>query len=289
MERIAKIVYERNKERELLTVVDVRKIYEIIIEKHDCKSINDVIFTRTELAKVASYYWQPYYKNGNILICMEKVLEYLEDHYTSAMNVKGCFFEGSKIDFYNWLYLGVIFHEFSHAMDYDRINKGRHDVCTEIADLSFDLVCNNKLYSNLYDYFPTEVRAYNQGNLDALKVYSMLPKEFVSDNDMAIYASNCLSKMLQFYTPIIHREQVESPIEHFVAGIGEISPDNNGVINILRDLISKTDDFSLYKRLMWGLPVTYSELCELHMMASALYSGDYFPFVKRLQKKKKTI
>ena len=44
MERILKIVYQRNKERKLLTKDDVRKIYNILIEKKNCQSIDRVEF-----------------------------------------------------------------------------------------------------------------------------------------------------------------------------------------------------------------------------------------------------
>lgn len=292
MERILKIVNKRNKERKLLTKDDVRKIYSILIEKKNCQSIDRVEFPdmdeeSPETAGV--YYWDTEAKKGTINIYNIPLKMSLDHFYEETCNELNYSFDGAKIDTMNWHYLSIIFHEFSHAMDRDAINKKRKDYGTKLAQISkrlMDITDFYEFYHENYEDMPTEVKARNIGNLDTYNIYSQLPEEFLSDSDKNMYGLLTILDMQSNYMFDPEQDKISSAIER----IYEVADNFNlAKYNIdaekFKHLVYDTKNLTLYDKLIWGLPISHKEYGEFTIIQAILGGGQNIDFVKRLQRK----
>ena len=296
MERILKIVYQRNKERKLLTENDVKKIYQILIEVNNCKSIDNLDFSEDIIpsdgtiygAYLGSYFWDPKEKQGTVSIYKNTLHEYLDTVYETACEDMNYIFEGTKIDTCNWYYLNTIFHEFSHAMDQDSMNKRKRNTGTKLVKISDKLEKIKDFYENNYGDMPIEIKARNKANLDSLKIYNDLPSEFISDRDKAIYGLMTLVEMQSTYLLDIKKEIIQSPSERLYNN-AEIYNFDKFKINgsEFNKLVHNSGDLTLYERLLWGLPISYDEYGNLTLLQATLGNGNNIEFVKKLQRKKK--
>ncbi len=286
MERIAKIVYERNKERKLLTDDDVREIYGILIEINNCTSIDNIIISSRakEISKLFRTYAEYNYFLREIHVYKKSLLANLEELY---LNMKYSL-DGTMIDYYNWEYLNVIFHEFSHAMDRDRSDKKKKDFGTKVYCATTNMqfyIPRKEYYKNYYTYMPEEVCARNNGRIGALKIYNMLPNEFINMHDKIIYKQLTFDGMASNYVMTVSDMIYQSPIENVLLKIEPMITESELIT--IKDLMTKSKQLTLFNRLLWGFPISYLEGCELNTISNVLASGHNMNVAKILKKKQK--
>jgi hypothetical protein len=234
-----------------------------------------------------SYYWDSEKKQGIIKVYSETLREFLDTTYESISSEIEHFFEGTKIDVMNWYYLRTIFHEFSHAIDQDAVNKRKRNIGTKIIHISDKLMKIEDFYMDNYEDIPIEIKARTIGNIGALTIYNQLSSEFISDSDKAIYGLLTAIEIQSNYYLNIEKEKIESPSErlfeaadNFNLSKFDINPET------LRHIVYDPNNLSLYKRLIWGLPISYDEYGHITLLQAALNNGQNIDVVKKLKKKK---
>lgn len=285
MDEIVKIVLQRNKERKMLTNSDVKRICNIFIGLSKIESVNEINFEfESPHEGYGDYYWDSENKTGIISFYTETVEKALELKYRA--NISEHIFDGTKIDVYNWYYLNAIFHEFSHAKDRDLINKNKKSKEAKLAGIVEKLPAIRDFYETNYYDMPNEVKARNNGNLRAYEVYEKLPIEFLSNNDRLFYKFITLAEMKETYIILPEEEKIESPIERIFDYADDYNLAKAGIdVNQFRSLIYDKNNFTLYNRLMLGLPITYQEYGYIHILQECLESQVDVDFTKKLQKR----
>ncbi|MBP5684193.1 MAG: hypothetical protein J6X02_02930 [Bacilli bacterium] len=280
MDEIIKLVLNRNKARKLLSTNDVRRICEIIKGKNnyfdfsiDFKDAsNDGMITAGECDSDSIVF----YKQG-----IEKILD---DYYQEFITKN--YFDGSKIDIYNFFYLSIIFHEFTHVKQRRTVEFGYNSLERKLYNISFRLMNLKDVYDNINYLFPTEVNAYSHGYFDAYNIYHKLPKDFLSKEDrqkFLIYASNALFKN---YDVNSQKEIITSPIESFYKVVDEYNVSKVDVdIKKIESIIKDNHDITIYRKITLGLPLNFIEFAYAKLINDGINKGQDIDILKKLQKK----
>ncbi len=280
MDEIMKLVARRNMERKTLSTKDVKRICNIIINgKNYNDYVHDIHFKKTydkdELA--AGMY------NGEELFFFADGLDNFVD--VNMENIDSNM-DGTRVDFTNYFILVTIFHELAHVrqnvmQDY-RLNKeGQlYTICEKLSGV-------DNFYGENYKYDLREINAWALGFLNACEIYANLPGNLISQYDMSIYKNFAISKILSNYSTNGEHEIVFSPSEKLFKNADKYNLANIGVNREkFNNLIHMGDNFTLYRKLCIGLPISFDALSFMHMLLICSNSGEQFSFVKKMQSRK---
>lgn len=277
MDEVIKLILKRNKERKILSEDDVKKICNIIIKgKHYEEYVKDI-----ECLKVcqkdpdtAGMY------NGNTLYFYGDGLDNFADVNFNNLDEN---LDGSRYDFINFFILVTIFHELAHVrqavmQDFKQNKEGQlYTICEKLHDI-------DNFYEENYKYDLREVNAWALGFMNACEMYIHLPDEIVSPMDMAIYKSFAINKMLSSYSVSGTNEFVVSPSEKLFKSADKYNLENYKINKEKFDkLIHSGQDFSLYRKLCMGLPMSFDSFAYMNMLLVCNNSGERISFVKKMQ------
>ena len=281
MDEIFKIVLGKNKKRKVLNESDIRRICHIINGMNNflCEpeikfgiksSQNERFRAETNFEKITFF-----------LPVMEKSLEeaYLE---TTRTNV----FDGTKEDYYNYLILSIIFHEFAHVRQKDRIFKGYNDIETKLMAICKKLMMIKGFYAGNYNVIASETDAHARGAINAYKIYSALPSEYIPEPDRIVYATQTMDTFLSEYVVCAKTEIVKSPSEILFEKASVYNLPGFGINeDTYHNLVYGKNDLTLYRKLLLGLPLTFSEASYVNMLTTCVGLGEKVDFIKKLQKR----
>ena len=282
MEEIARLVWERNREKKVLSKEDIKRISEIIIGENKYTNIKKILIKKVspideefagECLEDRIYFYQ---------IGLEKSLELDYEELAELGRL-----QGSKIEAYNFSCLSTIFHEFAHARQDLMVLKQKRNRETKlysIANKLFEMSYN--FYMDNYEYMPTEVNAFVKGSLDAYSIYKKFPKGYLSRKDDSIYSAYILQKIQSFYEVDVKEDQVISPTENLMVSADEYNLSKHGIqIEDFAKIVMQENKESLYQRVLVGLPMKYSEYAYINLLKDALKEEEQVPILKKLQKK----
>ena len=278
MNEILKILIKRNRQRKLLTNDDVKRICHIIL-RYSISS-ND---------KRIEFYPIDILDEDCAGMCLEKSIVFfnygieqlIDKCYQSLINNYSM--DGAKIDIYNYFYLCIIFHELAHVRQHYIVENYRQKLEGKLFSICHDLAQDDEFYGNYYYDFLTEINANNMASTRVCNLYSKLPKEYLSQNDILVYQAIMLKCMLHDNYDILENEEVvSSPAERLAAYIEE---DTNIDSSKYNELLNKQYNFTIYRKLMLGLPLTHEEYCYVDDIYNNLNDGNGVNALKKIQKK----
>ncbi len=279
MDEIIKIIYNANKERRLFTFDEVIKICSLVIDKKQYDFVSTIrVYAKTPSQDIAQL------DNGELIFYYKEVLKYLEescDKFTDMYHI-----EGTSIDVLNFYYLVTIMHELAHLRQIkyrlSEFNSLEKDIFTLFNNLSMDY----EFYRRTYDYNLNEVNAENVAYITSQYLFSKLPPNFVTPNDKRVYQQVVLARMLYANYEVDYKEaSIYSPSERITDYFtDEIFKKNNFTLNQYADIVTR-DNLTVYKKLLFGLPISLSEYSYVDLINGALANGENVNAVKRLQKR----
>ncbi len=281
MDEILKIVLDRNKKRKVLSKNDIRRICEIIISKSNFYVVPNISFG-TESTNNKSFAADT--GLDEVKFYMPVLEESLENSYEEINTTS--IFDGTREDYYNYRILEVIFHEFSHVRQNDKIIKGHSDIDTRLFYICDKLRAIKGFYSENYSLFSLETDAYARGFINSYLIYSRFPKEYMPERDRTSYASMVMKTLISPYIVSSSKETIKSPSEILLEKADNYNLSKRGIdIETYRGLVNGRNDLTLYKKLLLGLPLTYSEASYVNMLKSCVEVGEKVDFIKKLQKR----
>ena len=176
----------------------------------------------------------------------------------------------------------IIYEEANQVYLYTKIlttNNGTHTYLL--------LVCCDEQYRNNYSNMLNEVNSENVGIVSANYIFSRLPKNFLTNHDRKCYQLQTLKSILYANYEVVPKyETIVSPAERIVEAFDdETLAKMNLTIEKYSELISNTDNLTLYKKLMLGLPISYSEYGYANLLIDELTNGIDINAIKKLQKR----
>ena len=288
MNEIMKIVLNANKERRILSDDEVKRICHIILNMGHHKLPYEIdffpILTSDPECGAECLDKRIFFFRYGIEQTMEYGYQSLVDHLKM---------DGAKIDIYNYYYLFAIFHELAHARQHYLINFNPKKYESRMYKICQPYILQDKFYDENHNIFPTEINANNLAGLTVCNLYSKMPKEYVSDNDVLSYRLLTLQNMFkEAYEIYPKQEDVLSPSEKFLQAICDFDePTEEFEEEFLNnpgrfcDMIFKIDNKSLYHRIMLGLPISYQEYAYTNLLYQEMEAGENINFIKKLQKK----
>ena len=278
MDSILKIVMEANQKNKLLSDDDVRKICQIIIQKNNYDFIKNISFFPINILSEncsASYY------SDSIRFFEYGVMNLIDKCYDSFVNEYNL--DSSKTAINNYFYLCIIFHELSHVRQHYLMDKYPNYFESKLFILCHKMIDNREFYENNYYSLLTEVNATNRGSVTAYNLYRSMPKEEITKNDLRCYSSILLNCILNNNYQIFPKEEVIlSPSEVLIANLENKKIDFD--INEYIKLINDTSKFTLYQKLMLGLPIDYLEYAYSSLIYNLSKTED-INVIRKLQKK----
>ena len=280
MDEIIKLVGRRNRERKSLSTKDVKRICNIIINgKNYNDYVQDVNFKKTyeKDANAAGMY------NGEELFFYADGLDYFVNININDLDMN---MDGTRADFTNFFILVTIFHELAHVrqsvMKDFRLNKeGQlYTICEQLGDV-------DNFYVENYANDLREVNAWALGFLNACEIYSHLSSDLITPYDMSIYKNYAISKILSSYSTNGEHEIVFSPSEKLFKSADKYNLANIGINkDKFKDLIHMGDNFTLYRKLCIGLPISFNDFAYMHMLLVCNNFGEQLSFIKKMQGRK---
>lgn len=277
MEEVIKLIIKRNRERKVLTKEDVRFICNIIIKgKHYEDYVKGIHFKKVDPKddNTAGMY------DGENLYFYGEGLDNFADINFSQLDEN---IDGTRVDFINFFILVTIFHELAHVrqsvmQDFRKNKEGQlYTICEKLHNV-------DNFYEENYKYDLREVNAWALGFMNACEMYNNLPETMISPFDRSIYKSLAINKMLSSYSVSGKKEIVVSPSEKLFECADKYNLANYGVNKDKFDqLIHMGQDFSLYRKLCIGLPLSFDSFAYMNMLLVCSNSGDNFSFVKKMQ------
>lgn len=277
MEEIIKLIARRNKERKILSKEDVKKICRIIINGKHYEEYVKKIFTekvKTDDEETAGMY------DGENLYFYGKGLDYFSEINFNQLSDN---IDGTRVDFYNFFGLVTIFHELAHVRqavmeEYRKNKEGQlYTICEKLHNV-------DNFYEDNYKYDLREVNAWALGFMNACEMYAHLPEGLITPYDMSIYKSFAINKMLSSYSVSGKKEIVLSPSEKLFESADKYNLENLGINKEkFKSLINMGPDFTLYRKLCIGLPISFDSFAYMNMLLVCSNSGDQFSFVKKMQ------
>ena len=276
MDEIIKLIIERNYKRKVLNNEDIKIISELIInlKKYNSYVSNINFSSKNEDKTVATY-------DGNELCFYKKGLDYLKSCVINDGSL-----DGSKIDLINFQILSSIFHELAHVrqaimMDYYYNNEAKiYRICEKLYELK-------NFYNDNYEIMLNEVNAFALGNLNAYKVYRNIPNNLINVNDKNVYKSIVIDTIISNYEVDLDKEKIKSPSELLLDNLNNYDLSLcNLDYNYIEKVIKDCQDYSLYHKLLLGLPISFDSYAYVNMYREkSNYNKDY-KFIKKLQKRK---
>ncbi len=281
MDEIVKLIALNNLKRKVLHEYEIKKICEIIIKtkkyqylvdkvkfKSDYDSSND------ERESVAGLY------DGNNLYFYKKGLSLLEK-LADEIDV----FDGSRVDKINFCILETIFHEFAHVRQLSMMNSYSgseaklYRICNELGT-------KDDFYEKNYTIMLEEINAFTLGIINACRIYESLPKNIISMNDRNAYKCFTIEKLLSNYLVVLKKDLIISPSDRLLVNISRDETLKNKYYDKMKNLVDSCHDFSLYRKLTVGLPISFEEYAYANMFLTNNYVNVPFTFVKKFQNHK---
>ena len=281
MDEIIKIVLKRNKERKLLTPTDVKKICFIILNKNHYNFVkNVVVFGHNPNDENCA----GVYHGENIFFFFDGIINMLQNNVERFRNVYQI--DGASVDLYNYFYLCIIFHELAHVRQYSIINSKHSSLEKKLFTMFLSLSKNRDFYNENYSNILTEVNANNVSIITTNYIYGKFPKNFLTENDRNIY-NLALLKMILYnnYEIIQKKDDILSPAERVMSKFDEeilfyLDTDLENCVKLIYD-----NDFTIYKKIMLGLPISYQEYAYCNLLCDRKEVGEDINIVKKLQKR----
>lgn len=279
VDKIAKIVYDKNKRRQVLNKNDIKTISEKIIDNNNFmvppriefgnkSSISDTVTGQTNKDSVTFF------------------IPVMESSAESEYKDLDVAIDGGKIDFYNYYFLETIFHEFAHVRQNDIMLKRRNSVESNLFSICHKLSLINGFYAANYRLFADETDAFIRSAISTYSVYRTLPLDMVSEHDSWVYETHTLNTLMPDYEISSKNETVKSPSEILLEKADNY---NHSKVNVdverYRNIVKSKNELTIYKKLLLGLPITYEEACYVNMLKTCVLDGEKVDFVKKLQKK----
>ena len=282
MDEIIKIVFNRNKERKLLTATDVKKICHIILKKKGYNFVKHIkVFSHNPVDSTCA----GVYHDENIFFFYNEILDMIQSNFEKFSSVYKI--DGANADIYNYFYLNIVFHELAHVRQYARIDNNHDSLETRIFSMFLKLSSNRDFYEQNYSDILTEINANNVSLVTTNYIYSKLPRNFITKNDWQVYQSVLLNTLLyNNYAIINKKDEIISPAERIINCFNEdILSSLNTTLDKCLKTINSINNITLYKKLMLGLPISYLEYSYANLLNDRLNSDDKINVVKKLQKK----
>ncbi|MBQ6281947.1 MAG: hypothetical protein IJK66_00225 [Bacilli bacterium] len=281
MNEILKLVLERNKSRKVLDKNDIRRICEIIIKQHDFIIPPKISFSKSSPYNNSTY---AFTVHNEVIFYMNSLEEAQDKKYNSLLSVESL--DGGKVDYYNYVILDAIFHEFAHVRQNAKVTKCDSDIETKLFRKSKQLSNIKGFYRANYDVVTIETDAYARGLIESYKIYDSMPEAFITDNDRRVYGMIVMDNFLSKYYISSEKEYVKSPSEMLLESADKCNVSKVGIdIEAYKKLITSPKDLTLYKKLLLGLPLTYSEAAYIHLLGACVSNGEKVNFIKKLQKR----
>ena len=281
MDEIFKIVLDRNKKRKVLSKNDIKRICEIIIGSNKFIYNPKICFEKTTPYEDGSYAVATL---DAVTFYLESLSEAQQSKYENITN--NDVLDGTKVDYYNYIILDTIFHEFAHIAQFDSIEKGRNSIDTKLFSICKKLQSIKEFYDENYSTFISEINAYFKGLINSYLVYEKMPSDIITDNDKRIYASNATDILLSEYYVDSNSDNVKSPSEILLSSAEDYNLSKFDIdADQFRRLVFEPKDMTLYKKLSLGLPLTFQEAAYVHLLATCVSNGQKVNFVKKLQRK----
>ena len=290
MDYVTNLVYERNKDREVLNIFDAKNIAEYIIKKQGY-NVSEVLPRKVyqpedvELPEVFNNIKGTFSnKDKKIYYFSDGILEYMYLHANETS--KEYNFDGSIIELYNFYNLICIIHEIEHARVNTIIDKDKSCIEKTFFKVFKDINLDNPLYELCYSNLPTEVNADNVGFITALNIYNRFPKNFISMDDKMKYQLLTLQNLIfPNYLVNFFNEEVYSPSEKIVDTLGAgFELFTNTTITDYSKILTNIDNLTIYKKIMLGLPLTFSEYSYCNLLIDGLKGNVEMNAIKKLQK-----
>ena len=279
MDEIFKIVCERNRKRQILNQRDIRRICNIIINSYDYNEEVHVTFDKS-LPNNESLY--AYTLDNYVIFFTEVMMKVAEEKY-NLINRK---FDGCKTDFFNHFILGAIFHEFTHVAQFDSIDRGKKNLETRLFIICNKLKKIKEFYGENYRFFIDEKQAFGQSDIQVYSIFSRMPQEIVNDRDKNFYAELAMRNLIACYEVDANKDGIISPSETLLYKASFYNLEKQDIdVNQFTNLVYKQNGFTLYKKLLLGLPVTFEEYAYANLIYDCIDEGQDVDFVKRLQRK----
>ena len=276
MDEILKIIRKRNKERKALSRDDIHKICGIIIQGKNYKDyVESVNFGKVNPKDPDT---AGMYDGEKLFFYSDGLESFAEKNFEGTEPL-----DGTKVDFYNFFALVTIFHELAHVrqsvmQDFKKNKEGQlYTICEKLHHV-------DNFYEKNYKYDLREINAWALGFMNACEMYLNMPSEIVSPYDMSIYKSLAINKMVSGYSVSGKNEIVISPAERIFESADKYNLAKFGINKDKFDqLIHMGQDFTLYRKLCIGLPMSFDSFAYLNMLLVCSNSGDDFSFIKKMQ------
>ena len=279
MDFITNIIYECNKERRLLTNDEVLRISNYICKLRGYNLNNIEIYKKyTKSPKDTGDYSRidkkVYYFYDGIIDNITDSANYFRELYNP---------EGSIFDNLNFFYLINIFHELMHVRQDHIIGLPGNSIEKRIFSLFFKFTDDDSFYREIHDIDLKEVNANNLSYINAYKVFSKLPSNFLTKQDKKCYQLATLKWLLQGnYDIVTVGEEINSPAEKVA---NTVINNTNISTEEYAKLIYSNSDLTLYKKMILGLPIKYSEYAYANLLIDEISNDIEIDGIKRLQKK----
>lgn len=284
MDEILKIIIKCNKARKMFSVDDVKKICHIVLKNNKYDFIKKIGFAKKHPEKENC---GGVFLGDSIYFFYEGIINSLTLYADKFTEAYGEAFDGATVDIFNYYYLTIIFHELAHARQHYLVINSKHSSPEKkLFTYSFNLESDRDYYEENYDNLITEVNANNVAHMTATYFYNKLPLNFISRTDKNVFRSEMMNVLLYgHYVIDPYQEVVESPAER-IAYTLEDSRINSANIDIEEYAkLVLSNKFTLYKKLMLGLPISYLEYAYAKLLIDILPKSEDINVVKKLQKR----
>ena len=281
MNEILKIIARCKNEKRMFSDDEVKKICFIILKIIRCPNVKSIDFEpyKKEDKKAAA---ESFY---NRIIVYRKGLMNLIKGDTKEF-VKYGEADCDKIDIYNMYYFIYLLHEIAHIRQRHFAYDTKYS-SFEKRLFKFHWQLSEETVFDNYDVNVAEINARNVSRVSAFNIYNKLPDDVITKNDKHMLQ---MVMAYSFYTDnyevLYNKDAVISPMEKLIEKIDDFELLHTTINrkDNFYDFIDK-NDFSIYKKIMFGLPISLIEYAYTNLMYDGLINNPDMNFFKRLQKK----
>ena len=281
MDEILKIIIKCNKERKLIGPNEIKRICKIVLKNNKYDFVKNImVFSVNPKDKNCG----GLYYDDKMMFFYEGIIDIITEytnHFTERYKISA-----SSIDIFNYYILTIIFHEIAHARQQYIANSKYDSFEKKLFGLFLDLSHNRDFYKANYDNILTEINANNVAYVTSNYLYSKLPFNFFTNEDKVAFQLNTMKLMLYNNYEISSKsEMVVSPAERIAMNFDkDILESVNMNIEQYGKLIYKKN-FTLYKKLMLGLPISYIEYAYANLLIDTLEADEEINAIKKIQKR----
>ena len=245
MKNIYELLSYKTYKQEIINIDDIKNIVDNYINKNGLSSFvreKFILEEQTNKKNIPAYYDS---SNFRLIFFMKIISENILNNY-AKLKVK--YPDINLVNYYNYSLLECVLHELHHILQYKEIflHEKNNDLVVDLYYLSHALQKKYADYEENITLFPVEREATIFSHDILFESFRRLDSEYVNNVEMKLFQKISLTDLLRDYKG---RFNIKSPYEQLI---------NIFQTDLYGDSLKK-DYFQLYKRLVYGLPITKKE------------------------------